>query len=71
MGTRSDWANVGRDFKKLGNDLGKTFVKTVIKGAKEVEQWANEGTNDNAQNSQSTESSQEPVAETTFVSEDK
>lgn len=61
MGTRSDWANVGRDFKKLGSDFGKTFVKTVKKGTQKIEDWANED--------DSTKNTQAPVAEATVVSE--
>ncbi len=62
MGTRSDWANVGRDFKKLGSDFGKTFVKTVKKGTQKIEDWAME--DDNA-----TTKTQAPVAEATVVSD--
>lgn len=62
MGTRSDWANVGRDFKKLGSDFGKTFVKTVKKGTHKIEDWAME--DDNAANK-----TQAPVAEATVVSD--
>ncbi|MDO4419835.1 MAG: hypothetical protein Q4B92_05660 [Ruminococcus sp.] len=63
MGTRSDWANVGRDFKKLGSDFGKTFVKTVKKGTQKIEDWAMEDDKspDNTQ-------TQTPVAEATVVS---
>ena len=61
MGTRSDWANVGRDFKKLGSDFGKTFVKTVKKGTQKIEDWAMEDNN-------TSEKAQTPVAETTVVS---
>ncbi len=61
MSTKNDWANVGKDFKKLGTDLGKTFVKTIKKGAQKVEDWAMDG--DNA----GTASSQAPVAEATVV----
>jgi len=59
MGTRSDWANVGRDFKKLGTDFGKTFVKTVAKGTQKIEDWANEDT--------SSDKAQKPVAEAEVV----
>lgn len=58
MSTKNDWANVGKDFKKLGTDLGKTFVKTIKKGTQKVEDWAMEG---------DTASSQAPVAEATVV----
>lgn len=61
MGTRSDWANVGRDFKKLGTDFGKTFVKTIKKGTQKIDDWANEDTNNNSE-------AQTPVAEATIVS---
>lgn len=61
MGTRNDWANVGRDFKKLGSDFGKTFVKTVKKGTQKIEDWAN----DDSSNS----NAQVPVAEATVVSD--
>lgn len=60
MGTRNDWANVGRDFKKLSSDFGKTFIKTVKKGTQKIEDWAMD---DNPQ------TAQEPVAEATVVSE--
>ncbi|MBQ2687708.1 MAG: hypothetical protein IJF52_03670 [Clostridia bacterium] len=60
MGTRNDWANVGRDFKKLGSDFGKTFIKTVKNGTQKIEDWAMD---DN------TQTAQEPVAEATVVSE--
>lgn len=63
MGTRNDWANVGRDLKKLGSDFGKTFVKTVKKGTQKIEDWAMEDDNKNATQSQA------PVAEATVVSE--
>lgn len=63
MGTRSDWANVGRDFKKLGSDFGKTFVKTVKKGTQKIEDWAMDDSNNTSQ-------TQTPVAEATVVSED-
>jgi len=62
MGTRSDWANVGRDFKKLGSDFGKTFVKTVKKGTQKIEDWAMEDDSNTA-------NTQTPVAEATVVSE--
>lgn len=62
MGTRSDWANVGRDIKKLGSDFGKTFVKTVKKGTQKIEDWAM------ADDKNATQS-QAPVAEATVVSE--
>ena len=62
MGTRSDWANVGRDFKKLGSDFGKTFVKTMKKGTQKIEDWAMEDDNNN------TTKTQTPVAEATVVS---
>ena len=62
MGTRSDWANVGRDFKKLGSDFGKTFVKTVKKGTQKIEDWAMEDDN-------TTNKTQTPVAEATVVSD--
>lgn len=65
MGTRSDWANVGRDFKKLGTDIGKTVVKTVKKGTQVIEDWAYEDENTNNTQQQK----QEPVAEATVVSE--
>ena len=61
MGTRSDWANVGRDFKKLGSDFDKTFVKTIKKGTQKIDDWANEDTNKGS-------SAQTPVAEATVVS---
>lgn len=62
MGTRNDWANVGRDIKKLGTDFGKTFVKTVKKGTQKIEDWATE-------DDKSTEAqAQAPVAEATVVS---
>lgn len=60
MGTRSDWANVGRDFKKLGSDFGKTFVKTVAKGAHKIEDWANEDTT-------TSKNAQEPIAEAEVI----
>ena len=60
MGTRSDWANVGRDIKKLGSDFGKTFVKTVKKGTQKIDDWANDNNSPNEQS---------PVAEATVVSE--
>ncbi len=63
MGTRSDWANVGRDFKKLGSDFGKTFVKTVKKGTQKIEDWAMDDNNNTSQ-------TQTPVAEATVVSKD-
>lgn len=63
MGTRSEWANVGRDFKKLGSDFGKTFVKTVKKGTQKIEDWAMDDSNNTSQ-------AQAPVAEATVVSED-
>lgn len=63
MGTRNDWANVGRDIKKLGSDFGKTFIKTVKKGTQKIEDWAMEGDNSTASQSQT------PVAEATVVSE--
>ena len=62
MGTRSDWANVGRDFKKLGSDFGKTFVKTVKKGTQKIEDWAMEDDN-------TATKTQTPVAEATVVSD--
>lgn len=63
MSARSDWANVGRDFKKLGTDLGKTFVKTVKQGTQKVEDWAlNDEKTDAA-------TQQTPVAEAEVVSE--
>ncbi len=65
MGTRSDWANVGRDFKKLGTDFGKTFVKTIKKGTQKVEDWAMD---DNKSEETPKDSSQAPVAEATVVS---
>ena len=64
MGTRSDWANVGRDFKKLGTDFGKTFVKTVKKGTQKIKDWAMED-----ENNTSSANGQTPVAEATVVSE--
>lgn len=68
MGTRSDWANVGRDIKKLGSDFGKTFVKTVKKGTQKLDDWA---TSDNTAEAPKSEN-QTPVAEATVVSvEDK
>ncbi len=63
MGTRSDWANVGRDIKKLGSDFGKTFVKTMKKGTQKIEDWAMDDNN-------TTTKTQTPVAEATVVSED-
>ncbi len=71
MGTRSDWANVGRDFKKLGTDFGKTFIKTVKKGAKAVDNWANDDNNSVDEQKTEKTNNQDPVAETTFVSDDK
>lgn len=62
MGTRSDWANVGRDFKKLGTDFGKTFVKTIKKGTQKIDDWANDDANNTS------DSQQTPVAEATVVS---
>ena len=62
MGTRSDWANVGRDFKKLGADFGKTFVKTIKKGTQKIDDWANDDT------SNKSDAQQTPVAEATVVS---
>lgn len=61
MGTRSDWANVGRDFKKLGSDFGKTFVRTIKKGTRKIDDWASEDTTNST-------SAQTPVAEATVVS---
>lgn len=66
MGTRSDWANVGRDFKKLGSDFGKTFVKTIKKGTQKVEDWAMEDDNNSEEAPKTTK--QTPVAEATVVS---
>lgn len=63
MGTRSDWANVGRDIKKLGSDFGKTFVKTMKKGTQKIEDWALDDNN-------TTTKTQTPVAEATAVPED-
>lgn len=64
MGTRNDWANVGRDFKKLGSDFGKTFIKTVKKGTHKIDDWATSDDNSNTQNTEN----QAPVAEATVVS---
>ena len=64
MGTRNDWANVGRDFKKLGSDFGKTFIKTVKKGTQKIDDWATSDDNSNTQNTEN----QAPVAEATVVS---
>lgn len=66
MGTRSDWANVGRDFKKLGSDFGKTFIKTVKKGTQKIDDWATSDDNTEASNN----NAQAPVAEATVVSSD-
>lgn len=65
MGTKSDWANVGRDIKKLGSDFGKTFVKTLRKGTQKIEDWAMEDNDNKASESQT------PVAEATVESENK
>lgn len=65
MGTKNDWANVGRDIKKLGTDFGKTFVKTVKIGTQKIEDWAMEDNNKNESQVQT------PVAEATVVSETK
>lgn len=66
MGTRSDWANVGRDFKKLGSDFGKTFIKTVKKGTQKIDDWATSEDNTEAPKNKA----QTPVAEATVVSSD-
>ena len=64
MGTRSDWAKIGKDFKKIGTDIGKTVVKTVKQGTQVIEDWAYEDDNNN-----NTQQNQEPVAEATVVSD--
>lgn len=63
MGTRSDWANIGRGFRDLGTQVGKTVVKTVKQGTQKIEDWAYEDDNKTAE----TTEKQAPVAEATVV----
>ncbi|MGN0452767.1 MAG: hypothetical protein ACI4GZ_03090 [Ruminococcus sp.] len=42
MGLRDSWKEVGKDFGKLGTDIGKTVVKTVKKGANAVSNWSDD-----------------------------
>lgn len=63
MGTRSDWANIGRGFRDLGTQVGKTVVKTVKQGTQKIEDWAYEDDNKTTE----TTEKQAPIAEATVV----
>lgn len=68
MGTRDEWANIGRGFRDLGTKVGKTVVKTVKAGTQKIEDWAYEDDNNaSANNTQK----QEPVAEATVVDDNQ
>ena len=40
MSLKDDWKSVGKDFGKLGSDLGKSIVRSVKKGVDVVDRWA-------------------------------
>ena len=40
MSLKDDWKSVGKDFGKLGSDLGKSIVRSVKKGVDAVDRWA-------------------------------
>ncbi|MBQ4105302.1 MAG: hypothetical protein IJC86_02820 [Clostridia bacterium] len=42
MALKDDWKSVGKDFKKLGTDLGKSVVRSVKKGVDKVDTWASD-----------------------------
>lgn len=42
MSLKDDWKSVGKDFGKLGSDLGKSIVRTVKKGINAVDKWSEE-----------------------------
>ncbi len=42
MSLKDDWKSVGKDFGKLGSDLGKSLVRTVKKGINAVDKWSDE-----------------------------
>ena len=63
MGTRRDWANIGRGFRDLGTKVGKTVVKTVKQGTQKIEDWAYEDDNKTTEAPEK----QAPVAEATVV----
>ncbi len=63
MSLKDDWKSVGKDFGKLGSDLGKSIVRTVKKGINAVDKWSDEEAKESANNTVTVEA--EDKTETT------